>query len=440
MTYEQALEKIHSYIRFGSKMGLARILELLKRLGNPHQDLKVVHVAGTNGKGSVCRYMYEVLNHAGYRTGAFFSPYIENFTERIQFAGSEISEENLAEYAGRVLEKAEEMAADGLESPTEFEIVTAIGLLYFADRNPDFVILEVGMGGVDDATNVFGKPVLTAITSVDFDHMEVLGDTLPAIAEYKSGILKEEVPAVISVKDQEAREVVRKKAAELSAPFYDVTEAEITDVIMDVSGYSFSVSFKMNGDTVAYKDVKLTMPGMHQVENAVCALHMLQVLIRSGYAVPEESIRKGLLEAVQPARFEILYDDPCYIILDGAHNYGGARALAYTLHELFDGRNILLCIGVLQDKEYDKMAKMLTKLHCDVICTAVPSVPERRMPAFDLADAFGRAGAFVIGIYDDYREAIDACVRSLHNYDAVVWAGSLYLMGPVRRFFEGGEE
>ncbi len=439
MTYEQALEKIHSYIRFGSKLGLKRILELLKRLGDPHQDLKVIHVAGTNGKGSVCRFMYEVLNDAGFRTGAFFSPYIENFTERIQFAGSEISEEDLAACAEKVLEKAEEMVSDGLESPTEFEIVTAVGLLYFADQDPDFVILEVGMGGVDDATNVFEKPVVTAITSVDFDHMEVLGDTLPAIAEYKSGILKKKIPAVISVKDEQARAVVRQKAGELDAPFYDVTASEIADVVMDVSGYSFSVSFEMDGKAVEYKDVKLTMPGMHQVENAVCALHMIEILIRSGYSISEENIRKGLLDAVQPARFEVMYDDPCYIILDGAHNYGGARALAYTLHELFDGKNILLCIGILKDKEYDKMAKMLTKLHCDVICTSVPSVPERRMPAFDLADAFGRAGAFVIGIYDDYREAVDASVRSLHNYDAVVWAGSLYLMGPVRRFFEGGE-
>ena len=141
---------------------------------------------------------------------------------------------------------------------------------------------------------------------------------------------------------------------------------------------------------------------------------------------------------MEPARFEVLYDDPCYIILDGAHNYGGARALAYTLHELFDGKNILLCVGILRDKEYEKMAKMLTKLHSDVICTSVPV--ERGMPAYDLADAFGRAGAFVIGIYDDYREAFDACVRSLQTYDAVIWAGSLYLMGPVRRLFQGGEE
>ncbi len=438
MTYEQALDKIHSFQRFGSRLGLERIRELLRRLGNPDQGLNVLHVAGTNGKGSVSRYLYEILNVAGYRTGGFFSPYIEKFTERIQCAGSQISEEALAEYAEIVLQKAEEMDAEGLESPTEFEVVTAIGLMYFASQQTDFVILEVGLGGVGDSTNVFEKPLVTAITSIDYDHMEILGDTLPAIAEQKAGILKKGVPVAASVKDEEARAVVMQMAEACDAPFYDVTKAQITGVTEDITGYSFSVSFEMDGKTVDYQDLKLTMPGMHQVENAVCALHMIELLIRSGIRISEEEIRKGLLEAVQPGRFEVLYDDPCYIILDGAHNYGGARALAYTLHELFDGKNILLCVGILRDKEYDKMAKMLTKLHCDVICTSVPV--ERGMPAYDLADAFGRAGAFVIGIYDDYREAFDASVRSLQAYDAVVWAGSLYLMGPVRRLFQGEEE
>ena len=435
MTYEQALDKIHSFQRFGSRLGLDRIRELLKRIGSPDDRLKVVHVAGTNGKGSVSRFLYEVLNEAGYRTGGFFSPYIEKFTERIQCAGSLISEEDLAKYAEIVLAKADEMASEGLESPTEFEVVTAIGLLYFAEQKTDVVVLEVGLGGVGDSTNVFEKPEVTAITSIDFDHMEVLGDTLPAIAEQKAGILKKGVPVAAFIKDEDARNVVREKAAALDVPFYDVTEARITDVVKDISGYSFSVSFELGGTTAEYNNLKLTMPGMHQVENAVCALYMIQSLIQSGYQISEENIRKGLFEAVQPARFEVLYDDPCYIILDGAHNYAGSRALAYTLHELFDGKNILLCVGILRDKEYGKMAKMLTKLHCDVICTSVPV--ERGMPAYDLADAFGRAGAFVIGIYDDYREAFDASVRSLHTYDAVVWAGSLYLMGPVRRLFEG---
>ena len=438
MTYEQALEKIHTYQRFGSRLGLDRIRELLKRLGNPDRDLKVIHVAGTNGKGSVCRYLYEILNASGYRTGAFFSPYINQFTERIQCAGSMISEEELAEYAGMALEKAEEMIAEGLDSPTEFEVVTAIGLLYFASCHTDYVILEVGLGGVGDSTNIFEAPVVTAITSVDYDHMEVLGESLTEIAEQKAGILKRDVPVVAFIKDEDARNVVRQRAENLNAPYYDLTQAQITDVHMDVDGYSFGVSFDAVGLKLEYRDLKLTMPGMHQVENAVCALCILQIMMASGVHISEESIRKGLREAVQPARFEILYDDPCYIILDGAHNYGGARALAYTLHELFDGKNILLCVGILRDKEFDKMARMLTKLHCDVICTSVPT--ERGMPAYDLADAFGRAGAFVIGIYDDYREAFDACVRSLQSYDVVVWAGSLYLMGPVRRLFEGGEE
>lgn len=440
MNYEQALEKIHSYDRFGSRLGLDRIKELMRRLGDPHRDMKIVHVAGTNGKGSVVRFVYTVLNRAGYRTGAFFSPYIEKFTERIEFAGSQISEEDLAACTERVTDEADRMVSEGLESPTEFEIVTATGLCYFAARQADVVVLEVGLGGLGDSTNIFDSPLVTAITSVDYDHMDVLGDTLPEIAEQKAGILKKNVPAVVSIKDEEARAAVKQKAEELNAPFYDVTEAEIKDVIMDVSGYTFSASFEMDGRQVNYDAVKLTMPGMHQVENAVCALHILQVLIDRGFSISEEDIRQGLVESVQLARFEVLYDDPCYIILDGAHNIGGAKALAYTMHELFDGKNVLMCVGILRDKEYEKMARMLNKLHCDFICTSVPT--ERGMPAYDLADAFGRAGAFVNGIYDDYREAFDACVRAIGSghYDAVVWTGSLYLMGPVRRLFEGDGE
>lgn len=437
MNYDQALETIHSYLKFGSKLGLERMNALLDRLGHPEKDLKVIHVAGTNGKGSVCQYIYTILNEAGYRTGAFFSPYIEKFTERIQCAGEQIPEDDLVKYTEIVHEKAQEITAGGGESPTEFEIVTAIGFMYFAAQKTDFAVLETGLGGVGDSTNVVEKPLVTIITSVDYDHMEVLGDTLPEIAANKAGIFKQGVPAAALVKDDDARKVVIDRAAELGAPFYDVTEAVVTDVVKDISGYSFSVSFDMDGVHHSYENIKLSMAGMHQIDNALCAIYGIEILRGEGADITDEALRTGLGKAKQPARFEIIQENP-YVILDGAHNYAGARALAYTLHEVLDGKNILLCIGILEDKEYQKMAKVLNKLHCDIICTSVPV--ERGMPAFNLADAFGRVGGFVLGIYDNYLDAFNASVRAAGAYDAIVWAGSLYLMGPVRTLLEEGED
>lgn len=437
MNYDEALETIHSYLRFGSKLGLSRMNGLLDRLGHPEKDLKVIHIAGTNGKGSVCRYIYTILNEAGYRAGAYFSPYIEKFTERIECAGEQISEEDLARYTETVNDKAQEMVNSGEESPTEFEIVTAIGFMYFADQNTDFVVLETGLGGTGDSTNVIEKPLVTIITSVDYDHMAVLGNTLPEIAANKAGIFKKGVPAAVFIKDEEARAVASDRAAELGAPFYDINGASVSDVVKDIEGYSFSADYDINGVHHSYKDIRLAMAGMHQVENALCALYAVDILRGEGVDISDEALRSGFAKSVQPARFEVLYTDP-YIILDGAHNYAGAKALAYTLHEVLDGRNILLCIGILEDKEYQKMAQVLNKLHCDIICTSVPS--ERGMPAFNLADAFGRVGGFVIGIYDNYLDAFDASVRAAGAYDAIVWAGSLYLMGPIRTLFtEGGQ-
>ncbi len=433
MTYEEAMERIHSYEKFGSKLGLERMQELLQRLDHPEKDFKVIHVAGTNGKGSVCRYVYTVLQEAGYRAGAFFSPYIDRFTERIECGGQEISEEDLSKHTQTVCAAADAMTAEGFDSPTEFEIVTAIGFLHFAEQQPDFVILEVGLGGLGDSTNVIEQPLVTAITSIDFDHTAVLGDSLPEIAGQKAGIIKPGVPVVVRVEDEEAREVIRNKAASCGAPFIDALAADISDVVMDIHGYGFSASFEYDAEQLVWEKMQLSMAGTHQVHNAVCALHILQVLRAGGYVISDEAVRTGLRKAVQPARFEILHEDP-YFIVDGAHNFAGAKALAYLLHEVLDGKNILICVGILKDKEYQRMAQVLNKLHCDFMVTSVPG--PRGMPAFDLADAFGRTGAFVTGIYDNFVNAFDASIMAAKAYDAVVWTGSFYLMGPIKQLFE----
>ncbi len=429
MTYEQTLEKIHAFSVFGSRLGLHRMKMLLELLGNPHENLNVIHVAGTNGKGSVCRYVYSVLTEAGYRVGAYFSPYVERFTERIECGGEEISAEELAKYSERVFEAVDRMLADGHESPTEFEVVTAVGMLFFADTGADYVILETGLGGRGDSTNVCSRPLVTAITSIDFDHMAVLGNTLPEIAAEKAGIIKQGVPVVSFVKDPDARRVIEEKAAEENAPVYDVNCAEVTDVRRALTGYAFSASFSANGIEAEYKDLRLGMPGMHQTENALCALYILEILRHKGAVISETALRNGMKEARQPVRFEVFDGNPVFI-LDGAHNQAGADSLARTVNELLSGKRILLCTGILGDKAYHEMSAVLAGIADEIIVTRVP-VP-RGMSSAELADAFALSGGSIAGVYEDFREAFKASIEASAEYDAVIWAGSIYLVGAVR--------
>lgn len=434
MTYKETLEKIHSFNVFGSRLGLERMNKLLSLLGNPHEKLRVIHVAGTNGKGSVCRYVYSVLSEAGYRAGAYFSPYIERFTERIELAEQEISEDDLAAYTERALAAVDIMLEEGFESPTEFELVTAIGFLYFAEKKADFVILEVGLGGSGDSTNVCEKPLATAVTSISYDHMAQLGNTLEQIAADKAGIIKEGAPAVVCVKDTGAFEVIRSRAEVLHAPFINVLEAEVSDMEEKLGGSRFSVIFNINGNCYKYKNIEISMSGQHQTDNALCALHIIEIIRESGYDISNKAVYDGMKKAFQPARFEIVPKDP-YWILDGAHNEAGIRAFADTLLLHFPKGKFLLCIGILKDKEFDKMARELCRLDADIVVTSVPN--PRSMAAGELAEVFGglepyKSGGRSVFAREDYRQAVRLAEEMSGAYDAVVWAGSLYLIGPVR--------
>jgi dihydrofolate synthase/folylpolyglutamate synthase len=225
-----AIEKIHEFERFGSVLGLERMNIILEKLGNPQDELKVIHVAGTNGKGSVCKYIYEVLEAAGYRTGLYTSPFLEVFNERIELDGRYITDDELQSYTDRVLEKSREMVAEGHDSPTEFEVVTAIALLYFKEQNCDYVVLEVGLGGRGDSTNVVKAPLCSVIASISLDHTDRLGDTIAKIAFEKAGIIKEDCPVVISTDKKDARDVFVEKAKECHADIYDAmaVKAEIS--------------------------------------------------------------------------------------------------------------------------------------------------------------------------------------------------------------------
>ena len=440
MNYEEAMERIHSFRVFGSRLGLGRMRRMLHLLGDPQDGMNIIHVAGTNGKGSVCRYVYSVLEENGYRTGAYFSPYLERFTERIEFDGEEISREDLVRYAEQALGAAEEMVRRGWESPTEFELVTAIGFLYFAAKNADFVILEVGLGGRGDSTNICSQPAVTAIVSISYDHMAQLGNTLPEIAAEKAGIIKEGVPVVVCVEDPDAFEVIRKRAEELSAPLIDASRVRISAVRESLGGCIFDampdeeLRAQLSG-MMQWQNIEISMCGHHQISNAVCALLMIEVLRKRGIRIEEERLHRGMKKAVQKGRFEIMRKNP-YLILDGAHNPAGARALKETVRRFFGGGRILLCTGILADKAYREIVGEWSQLDADVLVTEVPN--PRKMDAAALAGVFAetepyRSGRRSVAVIADYEEAFAYAERKKQNYDLILWAGSLYLIGGVRR-------
>jgi len=424
MTYQETLDRIHSFQRFGSKLGLERMARLMEHLGNPQESMKVIHVGGTNGKGSVCRFLYSVLQENGYRIGLYTSPYLERFTERMECNGSEISQEDLIKYTKRVLEKVDVMLEEGMESPTEFELITAIAFLYFSEQNIDFLILEVGLGGSGDSTNVVSSPVASVITSISYDHMEYLGNTLEKIAIEKAGIIKPGSQVIYSVEDKSASAAIKRIADNAGCNTYDALSIPFQVVEKTIDGYIFDTEIEKE----KYENLRISMIGIHQIRNAICALTVINALQRECIIkVKKEKIYEGFFKAKQTGRFEILRRKP-YIIIDGAHNEAGAASLAETVKDLFDGCRILLVIGMLTDKKTDILLDKFSEITQEFIATE-PNIP-RKLPSVKLFNAIKKAGMKGIAI----EKLEEACryVEGLTDYDVIVFAGSLYLIGEVR--------
>lgn len=429
------IDRIHEFNRFGMVLGLDRMEELLRRLGNPQDDLKVIHVAGTNGKGSVSKYLEEGLSACGYKMGLYTSPYIETFNERIRYDGADISDEDLEYYGQKVVSAAEAMVADGLDSPTEFEVVTAIAFLYFADRQADITILEVGLGGIGDSTNVVKSPLASVITSISYDHMAQLGSSLAEIAVNKAGIIKTGCPVIANVPQRDAAKIIARKAYAMGSRLYDISG--IRAAVSDETPFSQKVSMELYEKS--YSDVEISMVGRHQAENLKTALATLEILRKSGAVkLDREALYEGLKRARQPGRFEVISKDPL-VIIDGAHNEAGAQALQETMAQHFAGKKILLVAGILADKEIDSIVKFLTKITDHIIVTE-PDNP-RKLAAEKLAEhvaGFGVAAEVV----SDVEAAVHRAKELADDYDVILFAGSLYLIGDVRRLWrnERGEE
>ena len=349
MSYESTLEYIHSVKWQGSKPGLSRTRELLNALGNPEKELKFVHVAGTNGKGSTCACIASVLQCAGYRTGLYTSPYITRFNERMQVNGEQISDEELAPSTAEIRPHADAME----DLPTEFELITALGMKYFVSKKCDIVVLEVGMGGELDSTNVIDTPEVAVITAIGLDHSKQLGATLPVIASSKACIIKPGGDVVIYGGDEAVEAVIesacKKQGAKLHRPDFD--KLNITGVDLDACRFDYG----------PYKGINLPLIGTYQPYNAAVAITALEVLRGRGYKISDADIVEGLDAVVWQGRFEGLGRNPVFI-LDGSHNPHGMQATAKSLGEHFKGRKIVFLTGVMADKDVAGMMSYIAPM------------------------------------------------------------------------------
>ena len=418
-----AVARIAAFEKFGIVLGLERIESLLGLLGDPHKDLKVIHVAGTNGKGSVCRYIYEMLESNGYKVGIYTSPYIEKFEERIEFDHELITREELEYYTDMVTEAAEKMIAEGKESPTEFEVVTAVAFCYYRDKAPDFVILEVGMGGRGDSTNVIKKPLVSIITSIGLDHMERLGGTLAEIAGEKAGIIKAGCPVVSNVSEREAAVVIARKCYKMGSVLHDCSKYKWGKICNEGTGSMFTAFIE--GER--YAEAVISMAGDHQIENAVAALTAIEILRKNSIIdVKKDKLYEGLRAAKQKGRFEPVGDG---FVLDGAHNRDGMEALVKTVDDYFYGKKVLVVMGILADKAVDDVVGLVQYIADDFIATEPPN--PRRLEAAKLAEKLEAHGKTCY-VEPDPAGAIARAKEMKADYDMVLCCGSLYLIGALR--------
>jgi len=421
MTYQEAIDYIHSVVWKGSRPGLSRITQLLDLLDNPQNGMKFIHVAGTNGKGSVCAMTESILRRAGYRTGLFVSPYIKHFNERICVSGAPIDDRSLAEATAAVRPFADSMA----DAPTEFELITAIGLVYFKRMKCDVVVLETGMGGRLDSTNVIKDPIATVITGIALDHTAYLGDTVEQIAAEKAGILKKGAPVVWGGRDAAARAVIEARAAEIGVPFLAAEDTPVTVSKADLSGTVVSYG--------EWQDVSIPLLGSYQPQNLATVLTLMRALATVGYAIDERAVREGLLAMRWRGRFEKLCEEPL-IISDGAHNPEGIRAAAKGITAYFGEKKVLILTGVMADKDYHDMVNVLAP-HTAQAFVLTPDNP-RALPAADLAAVFESVGVPATP-FASVREAVCAAVQAARERGMPLLSlGSLYMYAEVTDILE----
>lgn len=431
MNYKETLEYIENNLKGGCNPGLDRIENLLKLLGNPHKHIKAVHIAGTNGKGSVTAMLSSILKEAGYKVGTYISPHLITITERYLINGIRIDEETFAKYFSVIKSSIDKMKADGLEIPTQFEALTALAFLYFKDMNIDIGVIEVGLGGRYDATNVLDS-IMSVITSISYDHMNILGESIEEIAYEKAGIIKSnQITVLYPQRFKKAEEVIEQVCKEKNSICVKVSEDNVVQKEFSLEGQKMDYYF----NDIIYKDIMLPLLGDHQLLNAAVTISAAVKLNELGFALNEDSIRKGISKVEWPGRLSIIYKKP-FIVIDGAHNEDGIYVLAKAVKKYFKDENIVILMGMLKDKNHKDSISILAPMAKQIIATEPNS--DRALSAEELAE---EAREFCREVYaiSNISEALKKAIDIAGNHSIILVCGSLYLIGEIYEIIKGWE-
>lgn len=424
MKYEEAMKYITEVGNFGSNYGLERTYKLLEHLGNPERDLKLIHIAGTNGKGSTTSMITEILMGEGYKVGMYTSPFIEEFEERIQINRNNIPKESLAILMDEIKVAVDKVIEAGYNHPTEFEIITVLMLLYFKKENIDFGVIEVGLGGTLDSTNVI-KPIIQVITSISFDHTNLLGNTLEKIAREKAGIIKKGIPTVIYPQQEEVLKVIKNKCFEMDSELYIANNENLKfeNIVNLDKPYQL---LKYNNEI----DILLPLLGEHQIINLSVAMQAIEVLNNKNIIdISIANIVKSIKNVSWKGRLEVLSNNP-YVVIDGAHNIQGIKTLSRNIKKYFKYENLYLILGILADKDVEEMIKIITPMAKKVYSVTPNSI--RGELAESLKDEVSKFNKNCKA-FDKYEEAYLEALNDASEKDLILASGSLHMIGDMRK-------
>lgn len=427
MNYNETMDYIKNTAKFGSNYGLSRTKKILEILGNPEKKLKCIHIAGTNGKGSTTAMITQILREAGYKVGMYTSPFLIEFEERIQINGQNISKDDLCEIVSELKIAVDKVIALGFEHPTEFEIITCAGFLYFYKQGVDFAVIEVGLGGRLDSTNVI-NPLLSVITSISYDHMNILGTTLTEIAGEKAGIIKENTPVITYPQEAESYKVIEKVCKERKCKLVKVNKDSAVFIKSGEENGSYFQNIQLKTERSKY-DIKLSLLGKHQILNCSTAVYCIEELIELGASINKENIEEALNKVTWMGRLEVLQHKPT-IVIDGAHNMDGIKNLNESIDIYFKYKKLYLILGILHDKEVEKMVEIIAKRAEKIITVSPHNI--RAENSESLENIVKKYNENCESI-DDYREAIDNIKKCCTKEDLILISGSLYMIGDMRK-------
>jgi len=431
ITYPEALKYIYDLDKYGIKLGLKNIEYLLFLLGNPHQKLNIIHIGGTNGKGSTCSLISSILQSAGFKVGLYTSPHLVDFTERMKINYRSINQKKVATLLERIKPLVEKVAHTPYYThPTFFEVITAMAFIYFFEEKVDFLVLEVGLGGRLDATNVC-EPLISVITHLDYDHMDKLGNSLEEIAREKGGIIKSGGIVITSNQFEKADQEINKIARQRNSIIYKVgREIKYEIIKSDLKG----IIFNLHGIYNNYINLHTPLLGRHQAENAATAITAVEALKIKGICISEKEIRDGLEKVKWPGRLEIIQKKPM-LVLDGAHNPNGIEIVKQALEEIFCYHRLILVLGIFADKDYKKMIKIIAPL-ADLIIATKAKNPRATPPQIIAKEAAQYIDRNKIMVTKNIPQAINYAISNSHKDDLICITGSLYTIGEAKRYFK----